>query len=107
MCLEHLHNTVAHTTPLRSGQVSVVMRRFDLEHFLEHVDSFEINELGLVPPIFIAIIMSPLTKKYSLKSVRAVTAGAAPLGKETQERFRELVPPGTSVNQVWGMTESK
>lgn len=99
--------TVAHTTPLRSGQVSVVMRRFDLEQFLSLVGRFNINEFGVVPPIFIAIIMSPLAKKYSLKGVRSVTSGAAPLGKESQARFKQLLAPGTTVNQVWGMTESE
>ena len=83
------------------------MRRFELEKFLANIGNFNVNELGMVPPIFIAIIMSPLTSKYSFESVRQVSCGAAPLGKESQARFRKLVPANACVNQVWGMTESE
>lgn len=96
---------VAHTTPLRSGQTSVVTRRFELEPFLATIEKFKVTEVGIVPPIVVAVIMSGLTSKYSLDSVKHVSCGAAPLGKETQERMRELLPNGTFVNQVWGMTE--
>lgn len=98
---------VAHTTALRKGDISVVMRRFDLEKFLSSIAEFKINEIGIVPPIFVALVMSPLTAKYSLDSLRMVSCGAAPLGKETQARFRKLLRKETMVNQVWGMTESK
>lgn len=97
---------VAHTTPLRSGAISVVMRRFELEPFFATIEKFKINEVGIVPPIAIAIIMSGLAKKYSLGSVRQVSIGAAPLGKEPQMRLRELLPKGALCNQVWGMTET-
>lgn len=72
---------VAHTTALRSGEASVVMRRFDLDEFLSSVEKFDITTVGVVPPIAIAIIMSPISKKYSLKGIKAVSCGAAPLGK--------------------------
>ena len=97
---------VAHTTPLRAGQVSVVMRRFELEPFLATFEKFRINEIGIVPPIVIAIIMSGLASKYSLESIHHVSCGAAPLGKASQDRLRELLPKGAMVNQVWGMTET-
>ncbi|KAF8856995.1 AMP-binding enzyme [Acephala macrosclerotiorum] len=96
---------VAHTTPLRSGQVSVVCRRFELEHFLSTIEKFKISEVPIVPPIVVAIIMSDITPKYSLETVRHVSVGAAPLGKESQMRLRRLLPPGAFCNQVWGMTE--
>lgn len=83
----------------------MVMRRFELEPFLATFEKFQLNEVGVVPPIMIAIIMSGLASKYSLKGIRSVTVGAAPLSKETQQRFRDLLAPGTFVNQVWGMTE--
>lgn len=82
------------------------MRRFELEPFLANIEKFEINEIGVVPPIAIAIIMSGLGKKYSLKSVKSVQCGAAPLSKESQHRLRQLLPDGTTVAQVWGMTET-
>lgn len=98
--------TVAHTTPLRAGHISVVMRRFELEPFLAAVENFQINDIGLVPPIVILIIMSDLSRKYSLKSIKACTIGAAPLGRESQDRLRALLAPEARCNQVWGMTET-
>ncbi|CZS94648.1 related to 4-coumarate--CoA ligase [Rhynchosporium graminicola] len=109
LCLPMFHAAcvpVAHTTPLRAGQVSVIMRRFELEPFLVNIDKFQITDIALVPPIVIAVIMSGLASKFSLKTIRAVTVGAAPLGKDSQDRMRALFPAGTYVNQVWGMTET-
>ncbi|KAG4429423.1 hypothetical protein IFR05_015097 [Cadophora sp. M221] len=109
LCLPMFHAAcvpVAHTTPLRAGQPSIIMRRFELEPLLANIEKFQINEIGIVPPIVIAIIMSGLASKYSLKTIRALTVGAAPLGKDSQDRMRDLLPPGTFVNQVWGMTET-
>ncbi|KAK0118804.1 hypothetical protein ONS95_007684 [Cadophora gregata] len=109
LCLPMFHAAcvpVAHTTPLRAGQPSVIMRRFELEPLLSNIEKFEINEIGLVPPIIIAIIMSGLASKYSLKGIKSLTSGAAPLGKDSQDRMRDLLAPGALVNQVWGMTET-
>lgn len=84
----------------------MVMRRFELEPFLVNIEKFKISDIGVVPPIAIAIIMSGLGKKYSLKSVKSVQCGAAPLSKESQSRLRQLLPEDTTVLQVWGMTET-
>jgi len=98
---------VAHTTPLRSGHVSYVMRRFELESYLRTIQTHRITELSLVPPLVIALIMSPLTKKYSMKSVRLISCGAAPLSKEAQNKLKnDHCTPDCVFNQVWGMTET-
>ncbi|KAL3417885.1 4-coumarate-CoA ligase 2 [Phlyctema vagabunda] len=97
---------VAHTTALRMGDASYVMRRFELESFLGNIEKYSISELTIVPPIAVAIIMSPLTPKYSLRSVRYANCGAAPLSKETQARFQSLLSKGAPFTQVWGMTET-
>lgn len=81
------------------------MRRFELVPFLNHTKTYEINELGLVPPIVVAIIMSDLAGD-KLKAVKYIGIGAAPLGKESQERLKQLCAPGATVTQVWGMTET-
>ena len=93
---------------LRAGQTSYVMRRFELEPMLKYIEKYKITTLGVVPPLVIAIIMSPLSKKYSLRSVRTATCGAAPLGPGPQARFRNLLcqEPKATFNQVWGMTET-
>jgi acyl-CoA synthetase (AMP-forming)/AMP-acid ligase II len=97
----------AHTTPLRSGHISYVMRRFELETYLRSIQEYQITDLVLVPPLVIALITSPMTKQYSLKSVRLIGCGAAPLSKEAQNKLKaDHCLPGTVFNQAWGMTET-
>ena len=55
--------------------------------------------------MIIAMIMSPLRNKYSLKSARAAIAGSAPLGAGPQKRFEDLLG-GAPFTQVYGMTET-
>jgi long-subunit acyl-CoA synthetase (AMP-forming) len=82
------------------------MRRFDLEQFMAALEKFQITDLTMVPPICIAIIMSSLHKKYSLKSIRSAACGAAPLDQAVQARLKLLLAPGAPFTQVWGMTET-
>lgn len=96
----------AHTSPLRGGMKTYVMRRFELESWLRNIERFGITEANAVPPMVIAVINSPLTQKYSLKSVRNGWAGAAPLAAEPQARFKALLRPDAPFNQVWGMSET-
>ncbi|KPI35975.1 putative acyl-coenzyme A synthetase [Cyphellophora attinorum] len=95
-----------HVSPFRSGNQCWIMRRFELETFLAAIDKLKTTDLGMVPPLVIAIIMSPLSKKYSLKSVRRVAAGAAPLDAVSQRKFQSLCADGATFTQVWGMTET-
>ncbi|KAH7366615.1 acyl-CoA synthetase [Pyrenochaeta sp. MPI-SDFR-AT-0127] len=95
-----------HASPFRSGHPIWIMRRFELEPYLAAIEKHQITNLGMVPPLVIAIINSPLTMKYSLKSVRSVGVGAAPLDAGSQRRLRELCAPDCKCTQVWGMTET-
>lgn len=95
-----------HTTPLRSGHVVYVMRRFELEPFLRNIEQYQITDVSAVPLLVLTVIMSPLRSKYSMKSVRSVLCGAAPLEKGPQSRFQALLAPDASFTQVWGMTET-
>ena len=47
-----------------------------------------------------------MTKKYSLKSVRRMAIGAAPLDAGSWRRLRELCAPDCKCTQVWSMTET-
>ncbi|KAE9381458.1 AMP-binding enzyme [Stipitochalara longipes BDJ] len=98
---------VAHLSPLRLGETCAVLRRFELEPFLAAIQKFSLNDVGLVPPIAVLMINSTsIVEKYPLQSIMTVTCGAAPLSKDTQSRLKTLLPAHTTVNQVWGMTES-
>ena len=96
----------AHTSTFKKGNRTYIMRRFDLELFLANIERYGVTSLNVVPPMAIAIIMSPLHKKYSLKSIRWASAGAAPLAKETHARLQYLLNSDSPFTQVWGMTES-
>ena len=91
-----------HTSVLKAGWKSYIMRRFELEPFFQYSEKYQITEAGGVPPMVIAQIMSPLNKKYSLKSVKAAMCGAAPLGAGPQARYEALLG-GAAFTQVWGM----
>ncbi len=97
---------IIHIAPLRDGHVSYVMRRFELPVYLANLERFKITDIFVVPPLVISIIMSPLSRKHSLKSVKQASCGAAPLDKEQQARFKDLLANDAQVTQVWGMTET-
>jgi 4-coumarate--CoA ligase len=95
----------AHTGVLKAGWKAFVMRRFELEPFFAYSEKYQVTESGGVPPMIIAMIMSPLRNKYSLKSAKAAMAGGAPLGAGPQKRFEDLLG-GAPFTQVYGMTEA-
>jgi 4-coumarate--CoA ligase len=95
-----------HASPFRTGRPIWIMRRFELEPFLAGIEKHQVTNLAMVPPLVIAIISSPLVKKYSLKSVRTAMVGAAPLDAGSQRRMRQLLAPDATFTQVWGMTET-
>jgi len=96
----------AHTSPLRSGLKTYIMRRFHLESWLRNIERFQITECNTVPPMVIQVINSPLVHKYSLQSIRYGWCGAAPLAAEPQARMKALLSADAGFNQVWGMSET-
>lgn len=104
MAMPMFHVAVApctHFSPLNNGVSTYVMRRFELEPWLQNIEKFEITDVASVPPIIISVIMSDARKKYSMKSVKFATCGAAPLEKRPQARFQELLDPEAPFTQVW------
>lgn len=84
-----------------------MMRRFELQSYLRAIEKYGATEMGAVPPIILAIVMSPFSRtRPFMKSIRNVMCGAAPLSKELQARLLEFLEPGVPFNQVWGMTET-
>ncbi|KAK5795749.1 hypothetical protein VI817_005034 [Penicillium citrinum] len=93
---------VTHISTLKAGNVAYMMRRFDLEGYLSTVERFDVTDLAMVPPIVIAILMSPLSQKRPfLRKVRLAACGAAPLDKDVQARFRSLMGDDSPFTQVW------
>ncbi|KIV92781.1 hypothetical protein PV10_04047 [Exophiala mesophila] len=108
LCLPFFHAAmvpIGHITPLRSGHVSYVMRRFHLEDFLRYTEKFEVTELFVVPPIVVSILQSPLIRRYSLRSLRCGMTGGAKIDLLSQQAFTALMHPDGSLNPCYGMTE--
>ncbi|EXJ84908.1 hypothetical protein A1O3_05583 [Capronia epimyces CBS 606.96] len=97
---------VCHTTPLRSGDETYVLRRFELEPVLASIQRYRITDLAVVPPVVVAMLKFPGREKYSLKSIKAVLCGAGSLDKDTQRQMQALLGPDVPLTQVWGMTET-
>ncbi|OAL23059.1 hypothetical protein AYO22_06674 [Fonsecaea multimorphosa] len=97
---------LVHACPFITGDQCWIMRRFELESFLAALERHRITNIGIVPPLVIAIIMSPLRHKYSLRSLRKIKCGAAPLDAVSQKKFQDLCAPDASFTQVFGMTET-
>ena len=109
LCLPMFHVAIAptaHTSTLKSSVPAFVMRRFDLQQFLACIAEYGINELLMVPPLVIAMIMAPMTRKYDLSGVKIARCGAAPLGKGPQNEFVKLIG-GAPFTQVWGRLPSQ
>ncbi|TID19700.1 AMP-binding enzyme domain-containing protein [Venturia nashicola] len=98
----------AHTSPLRGGIVTHVMRRFDLELWLRAIPKYKITEINMVPMMVVLLITSnhPLFTPSTFSTIKNSWSGAAPLDKSLQARFKAMLPNDAPFNQVWGMSET-
>ncbi|TKA70547.1 hypothetical protein B0A49_07628 [Cryomyces minteri] len=94
------------TGSLKTGFKTCIMRRFDVEKYLQYFERYKVTDAYTVPPMAIAIMNSPFSKVYSMKSAKMGIVGAAPLRKEPVARFRALLGEGKPYTQVYGMTEA-
>ncbi|EXJ71988.1 uncharacterized protein A1O5_04491 [Cladophialophora psammophila CBS 110553] len=97
---------VGHTTPFKAGHKTYVMRRFEMQEFLQSIQAFKITDLSISPPVVVMALASPLLNRYDLTSVKWCRSGSAPLGKVHQREFEKHLAPDGVFNQVWGMTET-
>ncbi|KAK2756530.1 hypothetical protein FQN54_005423 [Arachnomyces sp. PD_36] len=95
-----------HVSALKAGHTLYIMRRFELETYLQNMEKYGITDVVTVPPMAVGIVKSPFAKLPYLKKVKSGTVGAAPLDKEVQGKFRALLSDGAPFTQVWGMTET-
>ncbi|KAL8690724.1 MAG: hypothetical protein Q9218_003891 [Villophora microphyllina] len=109
ICLPAFH---AFAVPLMTGcaireqQTAYVMRRFELQTYLQSIRQFKITEIPMVPTMLVTVLMSSLTTKEDLQSLRSVYVAGSPLRSSTQIDFQTLLHPDARVTQVWGMTET-
>ncbi|KAI9656623.1 MAG: hypothetical protein M1821_004830 [Bathelium mastoideum] len=92
--------------PLKRGVKTYVMRRFDVDQFLEAIDRFEITEATCPPPVLLKLRASPEETRKPLKHLRKIMTAGASLGADLQNELVKMFHPQARIVQTWGTTES-
>lgn len=107
MCLPVFHTFAAPISlvrPLRLGITTYFLPRFDLENFVEAVNTFDITDTAIVPPILAKLAqLDPDDDR--LKSLRYVLCAGSPISAELQNELYPFIHQEATVAQVWGATE--
>jgi acyl-CoA synthetase (AMP-forming)/AMP-acid ligase II len=96
--------TVIMNHGLRSGGTIVTMPRFDLEQFLELMETHGVTRAFVVPPMALALAKHPAVDGRDLAALRTIMSGAAPLGPDLIEQVARRVD--AKVIQGYGLTET-
>ncbi|KAK6511347.1 hypothetical protein TWF481_000267 [Arthrobotrys musiformis] len=108
MCLPSFHGFAAPLTigvPLRLGQTTYILPRFDLGAFVNAAAKFEINETAVAPPVLQGFLKSPPETQNKLKTIKRVWCGGAPLNVKLQTEARSCFDKDAEIVNIWGMTE--
>jgi len=81
----------------------VIHRRFNVTAALQAIAQHRVTLMSAAPTIFYDILKQPLDRA-SLASLRACFSGAAPLPRETLERFEQAT--GCAIFEGYGMSEA-
>lgn len=96
--------TVVMNQHLRAGATVVTVPEFELEPFLETLETREVTTAYLVPPIVRALARKPVVDGYDLSSLEVITSGAAPLSGEVADACARRLD--CLVKQGYGLTET-
>jgi acyl-CoA synthetase (AMP-forming)/AMP-acid ligase II len=91
-------------TGLFKGATIVTMPRFDLEQFLNVMQTHKVTRAHLVPPIILALAKQALIDKYDLSNLKLIMSGAAPLGENLSSACVERL--SCVIKQGYGLTET-
>ena len=91
-------------TGLFKGAAIVIMPRFELEQFLNVLQTYGVTRAHLVPPIMLALTKQPIVDQYDLSKLKLIMSGAAPLGEKLTAACCERLK--CVIKQGYGMTES-
>lgn len=108
MCLPSFHGFAAPLTigvPLRLGQTTYILPRFDLTAFANASAKYEINETAVAPPVLQAFLKSPPETQNKLKTIKRIWCGGAPLNVKLQTEARTCFASDAEIVNIWGMTE--
>ena len=89
---------------LRAGATIVTMPRFELEQFLELLQTHGVTIAYLVPPIVLALAKHPVVDNYDLSKLDTIMSGAAPLPEPVARTCADRNQ--IIVRQGYGLTET-
>jgi acyl-CoA synthetase (AMP-forming)/AMP-acid ligase II len=89
---------------LFKGAAIVTMPRFDLERFLDAMQTYRVTRAHLVPPIILALSKHPVIDNYDLSTLELIMSGAAPLGENLILACAARL--GCVIKQGYGLTET-
>lgn len=90
--------------PLRQGIPTYVLSKFSLDDFTHIVQEHSITDTPIVPRILTALLDLPYDE-CSLKSLRYVLCGGAPITASVQSKLYHYLSPDAAIAQSWGATE--
>lgn len=90
---------------LAAGATIVVPPKFDLDELLHSIERYRVTLLPTVPSVLAVLTKSTVTHKYDLGSLRQISLGGAPLGKDVIISFTAKFPR-IQVRQGYGLTET-
>lgn len=102
----HVFATPIVPASVHAGYPTYIMRRFDMQQFIQAIEQFGISETYMPPPVLVGIPTSPSCTKESMRSLRQIWMGGAGVTFANQLPMYDVLQPGAQINQVWGMTEA-
>ncbi|KAH7147661.1 hypothetical protein DER46DRAFT_515595 [Fusarium sp. MPI-SDFR-AT-0072] len=110
LCFLPLNHVAAQTTFIancpKMGVETYIMRQYNFNDMLRHIEKYRITELMTAPPIISSLVANSALVGDSLRSVKNVICGTAPLALSLEQRANALFKDDrVVVRQGWGMTE--
>lgn len=108
MCLPSFHILGAmylHIFPVRQGQPVVIMRRFQMEQFVDHIARFGVTDTYMAPLMVNALLNSAEPLSKLLRTLRFILVGGAPISADKLLQLKSHLHPSATLSQIWGMTE--
>ena len=96
--------TVLMNYALAVGATIVTLPRFEIEQFLQTVESYGVTFAPLAPPTIVTLAKHPAVDNYDLSRLQVIVSGGAPLGADVTNACRNRV--GCHVKQGFGLTEA-
>ncbi|KAJ2768200.1 hypothetical protein IWQ56_003032 [Coemansia nantahalensis] len=100
----HIYGILVSNVCVLSGAAMVIMEKFDFVGFCSLIERHRIDTVYVAPPVILAMVKSPVTRKFDLSSLKSMCSGAAPLTKELEIEAEQKLK--VFVHQGYGMSET-